>query len=76
MSCHSILESGAVKAVETVAPLILQLGTPRPREGDLFSISEAKPKLELRFPGASTALLPWKGPRARTRSFKNPSQIP
>lgn len=40
-------ESGAIQIIETVAPLILQLGTPRPREGDLLNFSEVKPKLEL-----------------------------
>lgn len=44
---HSILESGAIKTTETVAPLILHLGTPSPRDSDLLNISEAEPKLRL-----------------------------
>lgn len=45
---QSILESGATKTPETVAPLILQSGTPSLRNGDLLNISEAEPKLGLR----------------------------
>lgn len=45
---HSILEFGAIKTTETVAPLILQLGTANPRHGDLLNTSEVEPKLRLR----------------------------
>lgn len=45
---YSILESRAIKTTETVAPLILQLGTPCPRDSDFLSISEVEPKLRLR----------------------------
>lgn len=48
MLSHSSLESGVIKTMETVAPLILQLGTPRPRAGVLSNISATEPKLELR----------------------------
>lgn len=45
MLSHSILQSGVIETMGTVALLILQLKTPRPREGDLSNISEAEPKL-------------------------------